>query len=331
MRKAKYVTFLLLFLFFGALLATSCARGDAEESMAKERPLTVLVAGLDDAAENTDVLMLLRLDPEGRTLSVLQIPRDTYFRSEDYEGKINGLFPTYRYRGKDKREALSLLSQTVSACFGLSVDRYVAVDTAAVSLMVDELGGVTVSLPAPLGYREDGEYREIPAGERTLTGKEALRFLRFRSAYVEGDLGRVDAQKLLLAAVYRKAKNEFSLSTALSLLPKLYDRLLTDMPLAEQISCATAFYRDRRSFSVKLLTLPGEATKDTDGLWYYVANRSSSEEALALHFGGTGRFDPATALCDEERLGFYNVYNDKNCSYTVYTEETIDGLYIKTK
>ncbi len=331
MRKTKIVTFLLLFLLSGVMLVSSCDRGESNDSMAKESPLSVLVAGLDDAAENTDVLMLARLDSVGHVLSVLQIPRDTYFSTEGYEGKINGLYPTYRYRGKDKREALSLLCREISACFGVPIDHYVAVDTAAVSLLVDELGGVTVSLPTPLGYREGEKYIEIPAGERNLTGEEALRFVRFRSAYVEGDLGRVDAQKLLLAAVYRKAKDELSLSTALSLLPKVYDRLLTDMPLSEQLASAYAFYRNRDTFSVKLLTLPGEAAKDTDGLWYYVANRAASLEALSHYFGRGADFDPKTALCDETRLNFYNIYNDKNCSYTVYTEETIDGLYIKTK
>ncbi|MBQ2719299.1 MAG: LCP family protein [Clostridia bacterium] len=332
MYKFKNVTFLLLLLLCGAFLVASCDRGESRDSMAKERPLTVLVAGLDDAAENTDVLMLVRFDPTASALSVLQIPRDTYFETEGYRGKINGLYPTYRYRKNRKEEALALLSEELSACLSVPIDRFVAVDTAAVSEIVDALGGVTLSLPAPIRYRDGEEYTELSAGEHTLTGREALQFLRFRSAYVEGDLGRVDAQKLLLAAAYRKAKEELTLTAALTLLPKLYDRILTDMPLTEQLSCAYAFYRDRDRFSVKLLTLPGEATQDpADGLWYYVANRRASAEALSLYFGGAEGFDPHTALCDEGRLGFFNIYNDKNGTYTVYTEETVDGLNIKTK
>ncbi len=308
------------------------AAKESREASAAEGALTCLVAGFDDAAANTDVLMLVRLDPESTGITVLQLPRDTYFHTEGYAGKLNGLYPTYLARGMSREEALGALCDELSRCFGITVDRFAAVGTEAFAALVDALGGVSVSLPAPIGYREGDTYHEIPAGEQLLGGKEALRFIRFRSAYVEGDLGRMDAQKLLLMAIYRKAKSELTLPAMLTLVPKVYPSLVTDMPLSEGIAYAKTVLREREGLRARLLTLPGEATYgEEDGRWYYVANHPSAAEVMSLYFGAKEPFDAHGALLDEARLSFKNIYHDKNCSYTVYTEDTIGDLDVKTK
>ncbi len=332
MRTFKYITFLLLaaLSFLGVILMPTAK--ESRETLGPQGQLTVLFAGLDDAAANTDVLMLVGLDLDSRTVTVLQLPRDTYFHNEAYEGKINGLYPTYLARGMKREEALRATCSEISRCLGISVDRYVAVGTEAFAALIDALGGVSVDLPAPIVYREGDGYTEMPAGERLLTGTEALRFIRFRSAYIEGDLGRMDAQKLLLAAVYRKVKSDLSITALVALFPKVYPSLVTDMSLSEEIAYASAVLRERDAFGMRLLTLPGEATyEETDGRWYYVANRASAAEAASLYFKNARDFDPGELLIDKTRLTFRNIYYDKNCEYTVYTEDTIGDLNVKTK
>lgn len=332
MRTLKYIVFsCLAALFIGGVVLTPAAK-ESREVSGVTGPLTVLLAGLDDAAANTDVLMLMGFDLDEGTVTVLQLPRDTYFRNAGYTGKINGLYPTYLARGKSQDEALAAVCRDISACLGVAIDRYVAFDTEAVASVVDAIGGVCVDLPAPILYREGDGYAEIPAGERLLSGSEAVRFIRFRSAYVEGDLGRMDAQKLLLAAVYRKLKGDVSLPALAALIPKVSPRLVTDMTVTEEISFATAVFRKREDLRIRLFTLPGEAVyEETDGLWYYVANRSSSAEVMAAYFQNTREFDSEEQLLDRTRLAFNNIYYAKNCGYAVYTEETIEDLDVKTK
>ncbi len=337
MRKQKYILFFALALCAAAALFLGCDLTEgrvADEVVALPARTTVLCAGLDDAAANTDVLMLLSLDAERKEISVLQIPRDTYFLAETAQKKINQLYPSQRLRGKDPHGALSSVAESLSNSLGVRIDAYLALDLPAVASLVDGLGGVSVDVPAPIRHRaSDGDgYIEIPAGETLLCGREAVEFLRFRAGYTEGDLGRVDAQKLLLAATYRKLREEMSLPVILKLLSVLYKNAYTDMSLPEQIALARSFYASRHDFSVNFLTLPGEAARreENSGLSYYVVNRKGATEVLGRYFGG-GVFDPEERFFDASRPHFVNIYYDTAPSYTVYTEETVDGMDVKIK
>ena len=50
---------------------------------------TFLISGIDDAADNTDVILLLDVDLSSSNISVIQIPRDTYFNHSYMQNKIN--------------------------------------------------------------------------------------------------------------------------------------------------------------------------------------------------------------------------------------------------
>ena len=336
MRKRKIILFSLLMLLCGAVLFLGAgigSTGSARALSGSGGQTVILVVGLDEAAGNTDVMMLVSLDWELHKITVLQIPRDTYFDAGTPQGKLNQVLPTCRARGMSTLDSLRSLTDDLSATIDLPIDHFVAVDVSAVRLLVDEIGGVTVNIPSAIGYREGEKYIEIPAGERTLMGDDAVRFLRFRSRYVEGDLGRVDAQKLLLMASYQKLRQNLSFTTLVHLLPKVYPMMDTDMVLSDQIAYAYSFYRDRNSYTVQMLTLPGEAVRagGDSGLWYYVVNRAAAAEVISRYFGGGGSFDTAGRMVDLGRESFCNVYYDRAYSYSVYTEDTIDGLKVKTK
>ncbi|MBO7293107.1 MAG: LCP family protein [Clostridia bacterium] len=332
----KYIVFFILVISALTLVVLSSAKAE-ESDPATADPgdahISVLCLGLDDAAGNTDVVMLLSLDPRDGSLTLLQIPRDTYLGSHTVQSKINQLYPSYLGKGYQKNEALDLVKRELADVLGVDIDYYMAVDLEAVSHIVDSLGGLRVEVPFPVRHRSrDGEgYVEIPAGEQLLGGREAIEFLRFRAGYLEGDLGRVDAQKLLLAAGYRKLKEDIGIVALLRLIPDMYGRLYTDMPLTKGISLARSFLSSKGDH-LRLLTLPGEATRaDGDrGIWYYVANKPSAEEALDLFFGGRD-FDPSGRLFDPDRIHFSNIYYDRSLGYTVYTEETLDNIAVKTK
>ena len=315
------------------LLPAKGVKSTREVASLPERT-NLLCVGLDAAAGNTDVLMLVSFDRTAKEISVLQIPRDTYFASNTAQSKINQLYPHYRIGGKGERDALSALSAELSAALGVRVDGYMAADLSLVSLFVDEIGGVTVEVPAPIRHlASDGEgYIEIPAGECLLFGREAVEFLRFRAGYIEGDLGRVDAQKLLLASMYRKVRDDVKLPLLLSLAPKLYGRMKTDLSLATVLAILRDYYSAKGAYTVRLSTLPGEATRASlqGGLSYYAANRKAAGELLARYFGGDG-FDKGGRFLYEGKPHFENIYYDENMAYTVFTDDTLNELDIKTK
>ena len=289
---------------------------------------TILCVGLDEAAGNTDVLMLVTVDSSCKEITVLQIPRDTYLATDAAQGKINQLYPTYRAHGYDADTALSLLTAEVSDSFGIAIDHYAAVEFSSIAYLVDRLGGLNVFVPSEILLGD----KTIPAGERLLMGDEALAFIRYRAGYIEGDLGRLDAQKLLLLSAYKKLKNDISLGALFRLIPDFYNRITTDMSILGQIRLACSYAGGRTDYTVRLVTLPGAATRADGGkgTWYYIANKKAAGEVVTRYFGAVA-FDECGCLNDRNRAHIAAIYDDDGVSYTVYTEETIENLEIKTK
>lgn len=333
MKQRKYVLFAVLALlcsvtivFFGTTVSGS------DELLGTGERVTVLCMGLDDAAENTDVMLLLTLDPIAKTVSLLQLPRDTYFRAGTPQNKINQLYPTQRSQGSGAADALAFVKSEIAAVLGITIDYYAALDLSSVAALVDAMGGLDVTVPSDIRLpRHNGEgYIEIPAGAQRLTGEQAVAFLRYRTEYQEGDLGRIDAQKLLLAAVYRRAKGEMSLGELAELLAEGYRSMRTDMPLTRQITLAYAFYRDRSAYGIRLATLPGSAVRGENGSgpWYYVPSRKASQELLAA-LGYHAELDRDLRLTDKNSPELYSLYEKNDVSYVIYTEETLKDMDIK--
>lgn len=332
MKKRKYILFAILLLLLPLSVVLRGGRASGKETQAllgvPERA-TVLCAGFDEAAKNTDVLMLITLDPQQKAITVLQIPRDTYFSSDTVQSKINQLYPAYREAGQDKNAAMAHLAKEISSTFGVTIDHYAALDLSSIAYLVDRLGGLTVNIPADIPMGDGGL---LLAGERTLNGEEALAFIRHRSGYANGDLARVDAQKLLLVSAYKKLKNDLSLTDLAVLIPDLYKKITTDMTVSRQISIAYSYVRARSGYTVRLVTLPGEATRAdrSTGTWYYIVNKKGACEVLGNYFL-LSAFDKDARLTDKGRSHFMAIYESQSIPYTVYTEETINKLEIKTK
>ncbi|SDQ61869.1 LCP family protein [Thermostaphylospora chromogena] len=96
----------------------------------------------------------------------------------------------------------SLLKRTVGRILGLRVDHYVMVDMKGFAAIVDAIGGVTVTVRAPVVY---GKYDEghISPGTQRLSGAAALWFGRSRTG--GDDYIRMSRQKCLLNALARQA------------------------------------------------------------------------------------------------------------------------------
>ncbi len=301
----------------------------------REGKETLLVAGLDRVAGNTDVLFLASVDYDAHSLSILQIPRDTYFRADTAQNKINQIYPLAYAKKGSRSEGMRLLGRQIGEAFRIPVDHTVTVDIEAFEKLIDTLGGVTVEVPCDMVYTDEGQGLSIriKKGTNRLNGKEAAQFMRFRSDYLMGDVGRIDAQKLLLSAVFKAIKEADMYSLLVKGLPEMYSRIESSMSLSAVLSAAYSFYRHKDAYSIRLMTLPGESARygEGEGAWYYVANRKAASEMLRAHFGGVGDFDPNLKMVDPKNIKFENIYYDKNISYTVYTEETVNSLKIKVK
>ncbi|MFI5805135.1 LCP family protein [Streptomyces sp. NPDC051561] len=140
----------------------------------------------------TDVMMLVHLAEDGKRLSVVSLPRDSYVRFAPHDhpqhsGKINGAF---QHGGPD------LAVRTVERATGIRVDHYLETGFEDFATAVDRLGGAKVCTDRLLEDPKSG--LRLPPGTHLLDGPGALRYARARKVSPPGDLGRVRRQQRVL-------------------------------------------------------------------------------------------------------------------------------------
>lgn len=210
----------LLLTGIAAPVSNFARRAGAQEGVEPadiRKPLTLIVGGLDtreaDQPENTDVLMLARVDLQQLSVRAISIPRDLYVeipgygydkitRAYDFGSKADG--------GKFKPGA-ALVKETVTANFGVEAGGIVLTTFGGFQELINALGGIDVDNPYDLYDGEypttDYGYKEIfyPAGPIHLSGEEALEYARTR--HQDGDDARVMRQQLVIRALLEQARN----------------------------------------------------------------------------------------------------------------------------
>jgi len=163
-----------------------------------------LHVGQDDYGRHTDSMMLVHIADDG-SIGVVSIPRDSYVdvpahtgptgvTSEGSKQKINA---AYSIGGP------SLAVQTVEQATGVHIDHYAEINFAGFVSMVDGLGGVPICTKAPIVDEKAG--LDLPAGEQTLDGAQALGYVRARYFDPSADLGRMKRQQEFLGAMFNQA------------------------------------------------------------------------------------------------------------------------------
>ncbi|MEO1002127.1 MAG: LCP family protein [Cyanobacteria bacterium J06638_7] len=211
----------------GAVAALKGSSTYLSETVSPLSPLSgksILVMGIDKVGDNTDVIFTVEVK-DGDT-RVTQVPRDTYVESEHYGVlKANAL---YAFGGMDgARRELSIL-------LGEPIQRYLLVNLRAVQRVADALGGVQVDVPKRLYYVDtaQGLYIDLYPGPQLLKGEELEGFLRFRHD-PEGDLGRMQRQRLVLDQVFSKLAQPAMLTRLPELLRIAGEDIQTDLTMLE--------------------------------------------------------------------------------------------------
>lgn len=213
--------------------------------------MTVLVMGVDrrpwqdrDASTLTDTMMLLSLDTEARTASLLSIPRDLWLPMPLSSDRVmhDRMNSAYAYG-----EALgfpgggpALAKATLEYNFGIRIHHYVMVDFETFERFIDAVGGVDINLAEPIN---DPTFPtpdlgvmlvRLPAGRQHLTGEQALWVARSRRQ--SSDFSRMARQQQLVMGV----RDQVLRLEMLPRIPQLYleyrDAVKTDLPLTDVVS-----------------------------------------------------------------------------------------------
>jgi LCP family protein required for cell wall assembly len=146
------------------------------------------------AGQRTDTIMLVYLPPGGKP-ALISIPRDSYVDlPRNGKNRINA---AYAFGGPE------LLVETVEQNTRLRIDGYMEIGFGGFVNIIDALNGIRMCLPNAINDRDS--HIDLRKGCQTLSGTEALGYVRMRKADPRGDFGRVERQREMLAAVADKA------------------------------------------------------------------------------------------------------------------------------
>ena len=296
----------------------------------EDKYLNVLMLGSDEASGLYDMIMLVSYNITKQSVSVVQIPRDTYleYTSGDYK-KINGAVAAL---GGEKQ-----FCEFLSDAMCISIDNYFSIDLDAMGEIVDVLGGIEVDVPFDMNYDDPAQGLTIclKKGRTVLDGDMARQFVRYRSGYTEGDVGRIDAQKIFLAALVNKLKGDTSFFELTEVIGSVIDDVKTDMSISNIISLA------RQAFSiqaekVRFVTLAGEGTvASKSGASYYVISRPSAIRIVNEFLGARAsedNFDKGRLFLNERYDSFEDIYY-REIDFRVYDANSLvsEGIDISHK
>ena len=272
---------------------------------ASARVIRFLVMGKDRLAGLTDTVFLVTLDEDARQARILQIPRDTYanYTERDYK-KLNGALNALGESG---------VKRMLSRALGVPIDYFVILDLSCLSTIVDAIGGVEVDVPQDMTYSDPAQGLEIilKAGVNHLDGRAAEHFVRYRSGYINADLGRLDAQKLFLQA-FAKQCQCMSASQLLRVTCLALTKIQTDIALPEAIRVVSLLRRCDTD-DIPMATLAGQAVQGSSGAWYYAVNREGAcamvrEYLLPSADYSEESFDPDRLFDRADREEFHQIY-----------------------
>ncbi len=219
----------------------------------------------------TDSMMLVRINPALKSISMVSIPRDSkvYIANEMGIDKINAAFAL---GGSD------LTVRTVKETFGIPVDNFIVIDPRGVRQMVDALGGVTVYVEKPMKYDDNTAKLHInfTRGYHEMDGKMAEGFVRFRHDAL-GDIGRIRRQQRFLSAIAQKLKDPWTITRIPSLVETGSRYVLTDLSMNEMMQLAW-FAKDLDWKNVRVATLPGRPSGG--GISYWLVDPPAAEQVL---------------------------------------------------
>ena len=177
---------LLVLVFWGGQLVLS-----PEARHRFSRPGNVVLLGIDPIGANADVVVAVVMERD--QMRIIQIPRDTFTRSEALGSwKIGELY------GLAGAEAVQ---EQVAVLVDADFPYLVVIHEGVVAALVDALGGLTVTVPTRMAYRDQsqGLLIDLQPGRQRLDGQQVEHFTRWRG--FSGDIGRLERRHQVINAL----------------------------------------------------------------------------------------------------------------------------------
>jgi len=233
-----------------------------------------------DAKNNyrSDVIMLLSVDFEKKTVDLISVPRDTYAPIYNTKGrwKINAAFAK---GGSAEGRGFEYAIKTVENLLGVPIEYYAGVDMVGLKAIVDAMGGVDYDVDVETHLNG----RVLYKGMQHMDGQQVLDYVRARKG-ISTDVGRNDRQQRMLFAVFQQLKSRNQLVNIPKIYASVQDKVKTNLN-SEQIAALSVFAMDLDPGHISRHTLEGEYISDVYNASFYVLYNSKLQALVKDIFG----------------------------------------------
>jgi LCP family protein required for cell wall assembly len=239
-------------------------------------PYYVLLLGTDGRPGETDyradTIILARVDPPNKRVTLLSIPRDTMVEWKGTTMKINGVH-TY--------DGAAGMVQIVSEKCGVQISHYAEIAFDGLATLTDAMGGVTVDVDQHMKDTENfDEVTELEPGIQTLDGEQALFYCRCRH-FPDGDYTRMRHQRTFIKAMLNQLLATNDPTKIVSLVDATADVITTDLSVSDIVSLASEMVGMDTENDIYTAYVPSEP-KDVDGVAYVVANWDALDDMMKV-------------------------------------------------
>ncbi len=207
----------------------------------------ILVIGSDEHKINADVIMLVRLDAQTKSIDIISVLRDTMIKVNGRSHKINA---SLQLGGEE------FVVKQVENLLGIEVDNYVFLNYKGFKEVIDAIGGVDFYVPQDMMYNDPEQdlYINLHEGQQHLNGNKAEQLVRFRQ-YPMGDIQRTQVQRDFVLAIYKQKLNSGLLKNYKELIPAVMNFVDTNVGITDALQYA-GFIKDFNPDSINSYQMP---------------------------------------------------------------------------
>lgn len=228
--------------------------------------------GTDEHAYRSDSIMLARVDPKNKKVTLVSIHRDTLVdMGKNGKQKINA---AYALGGA------SYATEVISKFAGVPISHYADIDFDNFVSVVDTIGGIDVNVPIKVDDSK-GTGQVVEAGQQTLNGQQALVLCRARhayDAYGDGDMYRAANQRMVISAIGKKIL-QLDPVTMATVIAKLSGSVTTDMDVNSIIGLATSL-RGLNAATDIYHGMEPTTSKYVNQTWYEICNTTAWKKMM---------------------------------------------------
>ena len=221
-----------------------------------KKPFKIYVAGGDaygsiDNVTNTDVNMIITVDPVNRKVLLTSIPRDYYVNLPSFGNDAYDKLTHAGYYGIEESV------KAIENLLDIDINYYVKVNFSTIEGVIDAIKGVDVYSDYSFNECAYGIYH-FNKGMNHLNGKQALAFARERKSFSDGDIQRVKNQQKVLTAIIDKVTSSTTLVTNFSqILDSVGNSFSTNMETKSINRFIKMQLNDMRGWSIESQNLVG--------------------------------------------------------------------------